>query len=298
MGIRTSVSNAAQKTKAVFKGLSTKSPELLLVAGGVSVIAGTVFACRATLKAKDKLNEVDELHKAATEEPTKEYRKDVAKGYVDIVKLYLPSTGLMIAGFGCVAISHKQMETRLAGAIAAYDGLYLAFREYRDRVKNTYGEEADAHIIGGYHQETYEYIDSDTGEKTKIVCNTRDISSPSAYARYYDENVRGYMKNPYESAKFIMGVEKYVNDLLDIRETRLQYGFVLLSEVYQALGLPVSPESCVVGWVKRPDNAIGDGYITFNLKNPANALFLQGLENTCLLDFNVDGYIMNKLNKH
>ena len=81
------------------------------------------------------------------------------------------------------------------------------------------------------------------------------------------------------------------NDLLISR------GHVFLNEVYDALGFERTEAGNVVGWVLNKD---GDNYIDFgiyDITSPGGRLFVNGQEPSILLDFNVDGYILNTLNE-
>ena len=86
---------------------------------------------------------------------------------------------------------------------------------------------------------------------------------------------------------FLRTTQNYVNELLKSR------GYVLLNEVYRAIGIPESKDGHVVGWVYNEKNPNGDNYIDFGIydNHEANRLFVNGYERSILLDFNVDGVI-------
>ena len=61
------------------------------------------------------------------------------------------------------------------------------------------------------------------------------------------------------------------------------------------LGIPRSKAGQVVGWIYDKDNTKGDGFVDFGIydaNNDRKRAFVNGLERTILLDFNVDGNIL------
>ena len=91
---------------------------------------------------------------------------------------------------------------------------------------------------------------------------------------------------------FLKCQQRYANDLLQIR------GWVTLNDVYDMLGFPRSQAGQVVGWVYDKDNPQGDNYIDFgiyDLHKEGCRDFVNGIERSIWLDFNVDGYIFDKI---
>ena len=81
-----------------------------------------------------------------------------------------------------------------------------------------------------------------------------------------------------------------------MNEKLLAQGHVYLNEVYDALGIPRSKAGQIVGWVYNPDNPVGDNYIDFGIYQTNRAVardFVNGYEKVILLDFNVDGNILD-----
>ena len=61
------------------------------------------------------------------------------------------------------------------------------------------------------------------------------------------------------------------------------------------LGVPRTRSGGVVGWVYDPVNPIGDNYVDFGIHVQRNQDFINGYERSILLDFNVDGNILDVL---
>lgn len=111
----------------------------------------------------------------------------------------------------------------------------------------------------------------------------------SIYARFFDESCCTWSKDQEYNTMFLRQQQVYANDLLKLK------GHLFLNEVYDMLGLPKSKAGQVVGWVYNVENPIGDNYIDFGLYDENNSKFVNGYERSILLDFNVDGCILDKI---
>ena len=73
---------------------------------------------------------------------------------------------------------------------------------------------------------------------------------------------------------------------------------MFLNDVYDQLGIPRSRAGQVVGWIYDELNPNIDNYIDFgiyDLYKEGSRDFVNGYERTILLDFNVDGPILNNI---
>ena len=69
-----------------------------------------------------------------------------------------------------------------------------------------------------------------------------------------------------------------------------------MNDVYAMLGIPKTRAGQVVGWIYDEKEPIGDNYVDFGIydtNKPSNRDFVNGYERTILLDFNVDGNILD-----
>ena len=93
---------------------------------------------------------------------------------------------------------------------------------------------------------------------------------------------------------FLKSEQNYANDRLKAR------GYLFLNEVYERLGIPPTKAGQIVGWVYDPNNPNhnGDNYVDFGLYNihkEKTRDFVNGYEEVILLDFNVDGPILDRI---
>lgn len=277
-------------------GVQKVSPELLVGAGIVGLVAAGVMAARASMKAQPILErasrglETVEFHaENDSEYASKDKKKDLIYIYrttsIDLVKLYAPSITLGTLGIACVLGGHHILKQRNVALAAAYKAVEVSYNEYRKRVRTAVGEERELEI----YQDVQEVSTTDT--KGKVTKNK--ILGPNAgngYGRFFDQLNPNYQENASLNLAFITSVQRFWNMKLNLR------GYVFLNEVYETLGIPATPAGQVVGWCS-DGNGGEDGYIDFNIDNPKNKqaqMFIRGDERSVFLDFNVDGEIFRK----
>ena len=113
----------------------------------------------------------------------------------------------------------------------------------------------------------------------------------SQYARFFDESCSAWMKDSEHNLTFLLIQQNYANDLLKKK------GYLFLNEVYDMLGIPRTKAGQVVGWVYNKDNPIGDNFVDFGIYNlvSQNREFVNGYSKSILLDFNIDGMILDHI---
>lgn len=272
------------------------SPTLLFAAGVVGVVAATVLACRATLKMDEVLlesqDEMAHLEEQAIAEQASE--DDVNKLRIvvhlrtgfKIAGLYAPA--VVVGGLGIAALtgSHIILNRRNVALTAAYAAVDKAFREYRQRVVDQFGDDKDRELR--YDLREREIVEeTKNGPVTKIV---KDVpGKASMYARFFERGTSDNWKPmPGYNQAFIQTQQNWANNKLQAT------GHLFLNEVHDMLGMSRTPAGQIVGWVK----GHGDDYVDFGIfKNNADSVasFLRGDEPSVLLDFNVDGVIYDLL---
>lgn len=127
-------------------------------------------------------------------------------------------------------------------------------------------------------------------EEKKETEKDNSLKDISEYARFFDVDCIGWTNDPEKNMFFIKQAQEYAN-------VRLQNeGYLFLNDVYDMLGLPRTRAGQCVGWVYDEKNPIGDNYIDFGIyKFDKNKEFINGYEPVVLLDFNIDGCIIDKI---
>lgn len=311
--------NSASKTfnRAGLK-LKKHSPEIMVAAGIVGVVTSAVMACKATTKVGSILDEkekrLEPIHEAKeklengvelkcedgdlyTEDDVK---KDTTIVYmqtgIKFIKLYGPSVALGILSITSILVGHKVLRKRNLALAAAYTAIDKSFKDYRGRVVERFGKELDRELKYNIKSKEVEEIvvDEKTGEE-KVVKKTIDVVDPSEYsdyARFFEDGCTGWSKDPEFNLMFLKNQQSYANDLLKSR------GHLFLNEVYDLLGIPRTKAGNVVGWIYDEEHPVGDNFVDFgiyDINKPKNRDFVNGYERTILLDFNVDGDILNMI---
>lgn len=263
--------------------LKRNQPHIMFGLGLIGSVTSTVLACRATLKANEELDEIQEDIRdvKSSQHAT---QRDVAMVYgrstVRLCRLYGPSA---IVGGVSVALltgSHVQLTRRNTAVTAAYAGLHKAFNEYRSRVREEVGKEKERDLYFGACSEALER--NGVMEQIKTV----DVNKISPHSKFFDEGNPNFQKNAELNRIFIQCQQNYANQLLQAR------GYLFLNDVYDMLGIERSQAGQVVGWFLNGD---GDNFVDFGIFEAHNAAFVNGYERNLLLDFNVDGVIINKI---
>lgn len=285
------------------------SPEILIVAGAVGVVASAVMACKATLKLDEVLEEpkekIEKIHECLNNEvfmssskyTEEDGKKDLLTVYVQggmqVAKLYAPSVILGTLSLGAILTSHHILRSRNIALAAAYATIERGFKDYRGRVVERFGKRVDYELKNNIKAMEIEKVETDDEGNEKVIKESQDVvQAPSEkyseYARLFDIGNPNWQKDATLNLAFLRNVEKYMNDRLRTK------GHVFLNEVYDALGIPRTKEGQIVGWIYSKDNPVGDNYIDFGIYDvykPATADFVNGYERSILLDFNLDGNI-------
>lgn len=281
-------------TRAAFRSavkVKKNSPHLMFVGGIVGVVGAAVLASRATLKLERELEGIQhdiEGIKHPTEHADRgdhDCQKDLAYAYVkgsaNIVKMYAPAIIVGGASIAMLTGSHIQLTRRNTALTVAYTGLHEAYTQYRERVKDHVGEDTERDLYYGIKTEQ---IEGEDGKLKKV--RTLDPNGLSVYARFFDEGSANWTPDPEINRLFVQCQQNYANDLLQAR------GHIFLNEVYDMLGIDHSRAGAVVGWVISDK---GDNYVDFGLFDCSSSRFVNGWEQSVLLDFNVDGIIFDKI---
>ena len=307
---KTFVTNMTRVLNRTGLKLKKHSPEILLVTGVAGIVASSIMACKATLKVQDVLNEakgqLDTIHEVVENpEMTDKYtvensKKDTAIVYtqtgVKLIKLYGPSIALGIASLSCIIGSNRILNKRNVALAAAYATVDKGFKEYRGRVIERFGKELDKELK--YNIKAEEVEDVTVDEKgnetvTKKTIQVADLDDPNKYSPYsivFDDGNPGWDKDPELTKFYLIQQQNWANDLLKSR------GHLFLNEVYDMLGAPRTKAGAQVGWIYDEGNDNYDNFVDFgifNINSRKARDFINGYEKVIILDFNVDGVILD-----
>lgn len=189
---------------------------ILTGVGAAGVVVTTVMAVKATPKALKLLD-------AAKEEKGEELTK------LEVVKTagpaYIPSILIGASTIACIFganVLNKRHQAALASAYALVDNSY---KEYKKKVEELYGEEADEQVRAEVAKDNY---------------NKKDvIDETDGKQLFYDEFSERYFRSTMET---ILNAEYELN-----REVTIG-GAAFLNEFYELLGIPRVDYGDYLGW--------------------------------------------------
>jgi hypothetical protein len=148
--------------------------------------------------------------------------------------------------------------------------------------------------------------DGDMEITITIKCNDKDLekvkmeeepkqkieSKYSMYARVFDESCAMWSSEREYVLTFLKLQEEYANAKLR------RVGCVFLNEIYDMLGMARTKAGQVVGWIYDEKNPVGDNRIDFGLEELYDrGVFDDDSTKPIWLDFNVDGMILDKIER-
>lgn len=330
---KTEIMNSITRTfyKANFQ-LKKHSPEILVVSGVIGMTASAVLACKATTKAgtiiEETKNSMHDLHlvsiaagiesknkDAFTHEDiekinllkkredvksytTDDLKKDTTITYaqtaVKFIKLYGPAVVLGIASITSILAGHNIIRKRNVALAAAYATVDKSFKQYRSHVVERFGEELDKELRYNIKaKEIEKTVTDEKGKEKKVkeVINVADDPNKySDFARIFDEYCVGWSKDPESNLVFLKQQQNWANEKLQSK------GYLFLNEVYEMLGFPITKAGASVGWIYDKNDPVGDNFVDFGIYNMNSQKahdFVNGYERSIILDFNVDGPIID-----
>lgn len=279
------------------------SPTILFGAGVVGVVATAVMASKATLALDEVMTEHENtkdraqamLARVPDRYTAKDYTQDMAKlktkTIIKVGKLYAPAVLIGVGSICALTGSHIILTRRYQGAVAAFVALDKSMSQYQARVRDLIGEEKERELR--FDTQTREIaVDTENGVEVQSV--TEAVGSLSPYARLWAKDTSSlWSEEPSYNLVTLRTQQTYCNDRLRSR------GHIFLNEVYDCLGLEHSKIGAVTGWVY--EKGSGDNYVDFGMWDGQDMMsfhqFLTQKDGAIWLDFNVDGHILDLIEK-
>ena len=197
--------------------LKRNASTILTFVGGAGVVATSVMAVKATPKVLRLLEE-------AREEKGEELTK------LEVVKVagpeYIPSIIIGMSTLTCIFGANYLNKRQQAALTSAYMLLSNSYKEYKQKVADIYGEEADIRvheeIAKDNYEDEYEHIEVEDGKQL-----------------FYDYFSERYFESTIED---VQRAEYRINRDLVMR------GYVYLNEFYEHLDLKPIESGYALGW--------------------------------------------------
>lgn len=269
--------------KAKF-GLKKHSPELCLIGGIIGFGITIVLACKATTRVEEVLDEYEaakakiEKAKAAavdpelpeqerpvfTEEDEKKAKFDATKTmWLGMAKKYAPVALSAAISVGLFLTSYKIINGRLVGLMGAYTALDNGFKKYRKNVVDAVGEEKEREIRTGVKKQMGYVKEKDETGKDVVV--EKEVLTGEQKTDHVFEDYMSVLFSRETSTEYVRGDQTYNRHKIrmaekTINEDLFRNGFIFEKDLLERLGLPVTNESCLRGWVLDPANPPKDSY--------------------------------------
>lgn len=228
--------------------LRRNSSTILTCVGGVGVIVTSVLAVKATPKA------LELLERAEAEKGEKLTKLEVVKV---AGPSYIPAAAVGVSTIACIFganILNKRQQASLASAYALLDNSY---KEYKKKVTEMYGEDADRTVREEIAKDTYE-------EKNIAYDGEKQLFYDQFSGRYFESTMADVIRAEYK-----------------INQKISSYGGADLNEFYEALDIPQEDYGVSLGW------SIG------SLMSTTWSQWLDFTHEKVMLDDNLECYIIS-----
>lgn len=198
------------------KYLNRNGSTILTCLGGVGLIATTVMTATATPKA---LQMLDEAKQEKGEELTK-FEMVKAAG-----PAYIPAAIAGMSTLACIFGANALSKRRQASLISAYALLDSSYKEYKKKVGELYGDEANDRITEEIAKDHYK-------ESPVIASEGKKLFYEDFSGRYFEATSEQVLRAEYE-----------INRILE-----MEYGGLYLNEYFELLGLERTDYGDHLGW--------------------------------------------------
>lgn len=195
--------------------LKRNASTILTCVGSVGVVVTSVMAVKATPKALELLEEAKQ-------------RKGEKLTKLEVVKtagpVYIPAALVGVSTIACVFGANVLNKRHQAAITSAYALLDNSYKEYRNKVEELYGEDADDRV---------------TEEIVKDKYDNEDLKVSDDKQLFYDEFSERYFEATMEK---VLMAEYELN-----RQLAMNFG-VYLNEFYELLGIDTKDYGDYLGW--------------------------------------------------
>ena len=206
------MNNVLKHTKLFFK---KNSSTILTCVGGVGVVATTVMAVQATPKALRLL----EAKKEEKGEKLTAWETIETAGMT-----YVPTVITGVATIACIFGANALNKRQQAALMSAYALLDNSYKEYKKKVTELYGENADLEVRDELAKDKYEKETTEVSDGKRL---------------FYDEFSERYFESTTED---VLRAEYNINRYL------AEGGGVFLNEFYEQLGIDTVDYGDYLGW--------------------------------------------------
>lgn len=174
--------------------IKRNSSTILTCVGAVGVVATSVLAVKATPKAMLLLEQAKE---------EKEDKLTKLETVMVAGPVYIPAIITGVSTIACIFGANVLNKRQQAALTSAYALLDSSFKEYKNKVSELYGEDADIHVREELVKDHYEETDVEDGK----VLFYDEFSQ-----RYFESTTEAVLRAEYELNRMVSNGSAYLND--------------------------------------------------------------------------------------
>lgn len=208
--------------------LKKNSATILTVAAAAGVITTSVLSAKAAIKASRIL-----AHKEEEKGEKLTFEETISAVWTIYILPIVAGVSTIACVFGANILNQRQ-QASLASAYALIDSSY---KEYKEKLKELYGEEAHNNIIDAIADKKCEDVYISAGGLESAY--NQEIESDTEPRLFYDE---------YSGRYFESTIEKVLLAEYHLNRNYILRGFARLNDFYEFLGLEQTDYDEAVGW--------------------------------------------------
>lgn len=271
MSLLTMLSNIGKAAKGVGGKVillgKAHAPEIG-IATGITLFGVTIYeTVKATNETRDILEEKEQKEAIIIKEKEENPEYTTEMMVVDQKQIKAKTRWGIVKSWGKVTISavgavisvlwgFGKMKGRWLATTAVLDSWKEFTNRYRKNVVDEFGEEVDWRMA---HSIKAEELEAERKKQDQIREKKKKGSSRIPRTQY-NKHINNQIFDCHSSEKwkpywtanqmldFIYTVESQIADLVELR------GFALLNDAYDKLGMPLTSQGAIMGWIKRPSN--------------------------------------------
>ena len=238
------------------------SPKAKIVVGVVGLIGAAVYACINSANVKEAVEEekeiFDDIHRVRQSQEgllpedekipdditecysNRDYAKDVIRASFEfgkkVVKYYAVPLAVGLVSTLLIFNGMNVLNTRNVALSASLASLSACFQEYRERVKNRFGQEVEDELY--YAAEYKEVKHEETGEVEKKMVATIGESPNSPYIVLFNQDCAEWVNDINYCEHTLRGIRAKLQNELDTKRA-----FITFADVLDQIGKDITDNS-------------------------------------------------------
>lgn len=209
------------------------SSTILAIVSSAGVFITALSTAKATIKAIEIINELE------CEKKDKLTKKEIV---LSTAHVYIPAILFGVSTIGCIFSLNMVNRQQQISLISAYSLINNSFKDYKEKLKELYGEET--------HQKIIDEIYMDKIEKTEEIYLYGECLSCVCESLYTDDNEIKIFMDAYSGRFFESTMERVLSAEYHLNRNYILRGDASLNEFYSFLGLATEDYGDVEGWTQ------------------------------------------------